>query len=93
MSELVRVRKFRKAVPEAHRTNLDTRLVWLWHQRFGTIQTIWKESEDVLDHTACTIILQAVMARDLNNIELLLQRLEGSAMVDTELANQDSSRF
>lgn len=81
------VRKFRKAVPESHRSSLDTRLQWLWHQRFGTVQMIWKESEDVLDHTAATLILQAIMGRDLNSIELLFQRLEGGAVGDERLAS------
>ena len=48
------VRKFRKQIPEAHRASLDTRLRWLWVQRFGTVQTVWKESPDLLDRTACT---------------------------------------
>ena len=34
-------RKFRKAIPDSHRTTLDTRIVWLWHQRFGTVQMVW----------------------------------------------------
>ena len=76
------VRKFRKSIPEIHRGSLDTRLLWLWHERFGTVQTIWNESKDALDHTACTIVLQAIMAKDLNNIELLLQRLEGGSVSD-----------
>ena len=81
------VRKFRKQIPEAHRSSLDTRLMWLWHQKFGTVQTIWNESRDVLDHTACTLILQAIMSRDLNSIELLFQRLEGGAVGDERLAS------
>lgn len=76
------VRKFRKQVPEQHRQSLDTRLAWLWHQRFGTIQTIWKESADVQDHMACTLILQCILKKDLNSIELLLQRIEGGASTD-----------
>ena len=82
-------RKWRKAVPEAHRTSLDTRIAWMWHQRFGTIQMIWKESTDVLDHTACTVILQAVMAKDLGSIELLFQRIEGGSQEDKVLLEQD----
>lgn len=81
-------RKFRRGIPEAHRASLDTRLAWLWHQRFGTVQMIWKESRDVLDHTACTIILQAILSKDLNSIELIFQRLEGGAITDQELQEQ-----
>jgi hypothetical protein len=75
-------RKFRHAVPDAHRQSLDTRLQWLWNQRFGTVQTIWKDTTDVLDRTACTLILQAILAKDLNSIQLLFQRLEGGSRPD-----------
>lgn len=81
-------RKFRKQIPDSHRQNLDTRIVWLWHQRFGTVQTIWQESRtgDVLDHTAATLILQAIMAKDLDSIIQLFQRLEGGALTDESVA-------
>lgn len=90
--ELVVTRKFRRAVPESHRASLDTRILWLWHQRFGTVQTIWKDSPDVLDHTAATMILQAIMARDLDSIQQLFQRLEGGALGDQQLLDQETLR-
>ena len=31
----------RTQVPDGHRGSLDTRLLWLWHQRFGTVQTVY----------------------------------------------------
>ena len=84
--EIVEIkRKFRKQVPPAHKASLDTRLRWLWHQRFGTVQTVWKESPDVLDKTASTLILQAILAKDLNSIELLFQRLEGGSQDDVDV--------
>lgn len=89
MSELVVVRKYRKAVPEAHRATLDTRIQWLWNQRFGTVQMVWKESRDVLDHTAATLILQAIMGKDLESITQIFDRLEGAPISDTELQEQD----
>lgn len=93
-TELVPVtRKFRKSIPEAHRVSLDTRLLWLWHQRFGTVQTIWKESPDVLDHTACTLILQAIMAKDLDSIAQLLQRIEGGALTDEQLQDREVQKI
>lgn len=73
---------YRKEIPERHRLNLDTRLQWLWDQRFGTVQTIWLNSTDVLDHTAATLILQCVLGNDLVSIELLFQRLEGGSVFD-----------
>lgn len=95
MSELVHVptRKFRTCIPEAHKASLDTRLRWLWHQRFGTVQTIWQQSQangEVLDHTACTLILQAIMAKDLDTIDQLFQRLEGGAVTDAQVLEQTS---
>jgi hypothetical protein len=85
-------RKFRKAIPEAHQASLDTRLHWLWHQRFGTVQTVWKDSPDVLDHTAATLVLQAIMAKDLESIAQLFQRLEGGSVSDTEVLEQTTMR-
>lgn len=91
-TELVPTRKFRKSIPEAHQASLDTRIHWLWHQRFGTVQMIWKESKDVLDHTACTLVLQAIMAKDLDSIAQLFQRIEGGAVGDTEVLEQETMR-
>ena len=85
------VRKFRREVPEMHKGSLDSRLQWLWMQRFGTVQMVWKESQDLLDHTAATIILQAIMAKDLNSIELVFQRLEGGAVADDSYTNSAES--
>lgn len=79
-------RKYRKRVPDSHRTSLDTRIQWLWHQRFGTIQMVWKESDDVLDRTAATLFLQAIMAKDLDSIMQIFQRLEGGPVTDTDIA-------
>jgi hypothetical protein len=84
-------RKFRKQIPDNHRGSIDTRLRWLWHQRFGTVQMIWKDSPDVLDHTACTLVLQAIMAKDLDSIAQLFQRLEGGALLDQELLEEDQT--
>ena len=91
MSELVPTRKFRKEIPELHRTSLDTRLQWLWHQRFGTVQMIWKDSPDVLDHTAATLILQAIMGKDLTSIGQLFQRLEGGSVTDQEILDRETT--
>jgi hypothetical protein len=85
MTEIVLVRKFRRTIPEAHRASLDTRLRWLWHQRFGTVQMVWQSTDDILDKTAATLVLQAIMARDLDSISQLLHRIEGGAIGDREL--------
>ena len=92
MTDVVAVEKrFRRSIPEEHKTSLDTRLQWLWNQRFGTVQTICMESTDLLDNTACTLILQAIMGRDLESISMLFNRLEGGALSDEQLADSDST--
>ena len=85
--EVVTVRTYRTSIPEEHRGSLDTRLHWLWHQRFGTVQTVYTRSEDTLDVTAATLILQCIMAKDLRSIQQLFQRIEGGASADQELAD------
>lgn len=80
--------KFRRTVPKDHRTNLDTRLAWLWRQRFGTVQNIYQQSKDVLDQMACTIILQCIIGRDVTSIQQLFNRLEGRPLSDVEVEKQ-----
>lgn len=86
-------RNYRKTIPETHRASIDTRLVWLWNQRFGTVQTIALDSDDVLDRTACTLVLQAIMAGDLNSISLLFRRLEGGPQMDEEVLERQDLRL
>lgn len=81
-------KKFRRHVPAEHKASIDTRLAWLWNQRFGTVQMVWKDSPDLLDHTAATIILQAVLAKDLNSIETIFQRIEGGSVPDTQVVEE-----
>jgi hypothetical protein len=78
-------RRWRKAIPEKHRSSLDTRVRWLWNQRFGTVQTVYNETDDLLDRTAATLILQAIMAKDLVSIRQVFQRIEGGSLFDEEL--------
>lgn len=75
-------------MPAEHKASIDTRLAWLWNQRFGTVQMVWKDSPDLLDHTAATIILQAVLAKDLNSIETIFQRIEGGSVPDTQVVEE-----
>lgn len=81
-------RRFRTTIPDAHRKSIDTRIQWLWNQRFGTVQQVWQSSRDMLDHTAATLVLQAVFAKDLDSIAQVLQRIEGGPLVDTDLAER-----
>jgi hypothetical protein len=92
-SELVATgqRRWRREIPDKHRASLDTRVVWLWNQRFGVVQTVYNESPDVLDKTAATLILQAIMARDLVSIRQVFQRLEGGSQFDDEVIEAQGS--
>lgn len=83
-----RTRRFRKEIPALHRASLDTRLQWLWNQRFGTVQTVQMSSPDVLDKTAASLILQAVWAKDLESITTIFQRLEGGALTDDQVLDR-----
>lgn len=91
MSDIVPIRRWRNQVPEEHRTSLDTRLLWLWHQRFGTVQMVYQKSPDILDKTAATLILQAILGRDLKSIQQLFQRLEGGSMYDQEVLSREEA--
>lgn len=91
VGEIVRPRQnhWRTQVPEAHRSTLDTRVAWLWNQRFGTVQTVYTSSPDILDKTAATLIIQAILAKDLRAIRQVFQRLEGGAQFDDELVDEE----
>lgn len=86
----VPVRKYRSTIPKAHQASADTRIQWLWNQRFGTVQTIWKDSPDVLDVTAATLVLQAIWGRDLESIAQIFHRLEGGALTDEEVLDRST---
>ena len=91
MTEIVPVAKaYRTHIPDAHRSSLDTRLRWLWCQRFGTVQSVYTRSDDILDVTAATLILQCILARDLTSIQQLFRRLEGSAQTDQAIVDAES---
>lgn len=85
--------KFRGEVPEAHRSSLDTRIAWLWNQRWGTVQTVWQKSPDLLDHTAATMFLQAVMASDLDSTRQIFNRLEGGSLPDDTLLEREEEQI
>ena len=85
--------RFRREIPEDHRLSLDTRVKWLWNQRFGTIQTVWISSPDPLDKMAATLFIQSIMGGDLEAINLLFQRLEGGALADEEVLERKTMRI
>lgn len=95
MSNIVPVNghRYRREVPASHRASIDTRIQWLWNQKFGTLQTVWMESKDVLDHTAATLMLQAIMGKDIESISQIYQRLEGGPVADEELVEDGVIRI
>jgi hypothetical protein len=84
------VRALRSEIPREHCSSNDTRLVWLWNQRLATVQSIYARSRDLQSKMAASLVLTAAMTRDLGAIELLLQRLEGSAVTDEEVLEASS---
>ena len=88
----VQRRHYRTSIPDSAQKSLDTRIAWLWNQRFGTIQKIALESDDVLDKTATTLFLQAIMGGDLDSIALIFKRLEGGPLIDEELLERRTLR-
>lgn len=92
-SEVVQLRRWRHEIPQDHRSSLDTRLRWLWNQRFGTVQMVYNKSPDILDRTAATLLLQCIMAKDLRSIQQLFNRLEGGAVYDDEVGGEQPVRI
>jgi hypothetical protein len=85
-------RHWRKEIPESHRTSLDTRIRWLFNQRFGTVQSVYQDSPDLLDRTAATMFITAVWSKDLDSIMLIYKRLEGGPILDEELVARATLR-
>lgn len=77
--------RFRTDIPREHCSSSDTKLRWLWNQRFGTIQAIWQNATDGDTKAAAALCLNAAYVGDLTSINLLLNRLEGSPMLDEDL--------
>jgi hypothetical protein len=86
-------KKFRRQIPKEHQATLDTRIHWLWHQRFGTVQTIFLHSRDLLDRTAATLFLQAVIHKDLESINQIFTRIEGGTLTDDKVAEGEVIRY
>lgn len=78
-------KKYRSSIPPEHCTSIDTKLRWLWNQRFGTVQKIWQETEDADTKAAATLCLNAAYVGDLSAINIVLNRLEGGALTDEDM--------
>ena len=78
-------KKYRSSIPAEHLTSIDTKLRWLWNQRFGTVQKIWQETPDADTKAAATLCLNAAYLGDLAAINIILNRLEGGVLTDQEL--------
>ncbi len=75
-----------------HRISLDTRIRWLFNQRFGTIQAVYQDSPDLLDRTAATMFITAIWSKDLDSIMLIYKRIEGGPILDEELVARATLR-
>lgn len=87
------VRKLRSSIPRDFQASADLRVQWLWSQRLCVVQNIAVRGEDVMDVMCAKLMLSAVMMRHLPSIELVLQRLEGSAVTDEEVADSDGLKI
>lgn len=83
------LRRLKSNIPEMHRVSDDARLQWLWSQRLATVQSIYGRTTNIRDKMAATLVLQAAMSANLPSIELLLRRLEGGAVPDEVLLEED----
>lgn len=83
---------FRREIPKEHKASIDTRVDWLFNQRFGTIQNVYQQSPDLLDRTAATLFINAIWAKDLNSISLIFKRLEGGPQMDDQVLAQQTLR-
>ena len=77
-------------IPTEHRVTDDARLEWLWNQRIAVVQNIFMKTNNIRDRMAATLVLTATMSASLPSIELLLKRLEGGAVSDQEVLEDDS---
>lgn len=84
-------RKYRSSVPEEHSTSIDTKLRWMWNQRFGTVQKIWLETTDADTKAAATLCLNAAYIGDMSAINVVLNRLEGGVLTDEDLLDFSDS--
>lgn len=88
--EVARTRSLRSEIPEEHRISDDSRFEWLWMQRLATVGSIYLRSKNIRDRMAAKVVLDATMSANLPSIELLLRRLEGGAVADQSLLEEDS---
>jgi hypothetical protein len=84
-------KKYRGSIPPEHCTSIDTKLRWLWNQRFGTVQKIWQETNDPDTKAAATLCLNAAYIGDLSAIATVLNRLEGGALTDEDMLDFSES--
>lgn len=85
MSDVVSLRQnFRRSIPKEHRASLDTRILWLYNQRFGTIQQVYQSSDDLDDRTVASLFINAIWHKDLDSIAMIYRRLEGGPVTDEE---------
>lgn len=78
-------RRMPSNIPEEHRTTDDTRIAWLWNQRLIVVQNIWLNTSNIRDRMTAALVLGAAYQANMTSIELVFKRLEGGAILDTEI--------
>ena len=86
-----RERHWPTRIPPTHTASLDTRVLWLWNQRWGVVESVYHRSPDALDRFVAQLYIQAVLMKDLDTIRLLFVRLEGGAVDDVTIHELASS--
>lgn len=88
--EIVSTKRVYRNIPEKHRVSDDSRIQWLWNQRFEVVQTIFSFTDNVRDRMAATLVLSATLSAHLPAIELVLRRLEGGAVPDQVVQEEEA---
>lgn len=88
---IVKQQRFRSEIPRKHKASLDTRIAWLWRNRWGTVEAVYQDSRDPVDRMVAQIFIQAVVYKDIESIRLIFNRLAGAPLDDAELRERVAS--
>lgn len=88
--EVATTRRVYRNIPDKHRSTDDSRIQWLWSQRMEVVQQIFANTDNVRDRMAATLVLSATISAHLPAIELVLRRLEGGAVPDQVIQEEEA---
>ena len=89
-TDVVQRFKLRSEIPDEHCESDDSRFEWLWMQRLATVGSIYMRTKNIRSRMAAKVVLDATMSANLASIELLIRRLEGGAVSDQTVVEEDS---